>query len=158
MSQKKFNRVFYTPASAKNAHPRAIDYVMEREDGTLIGAYSHKTLQEMANDGGTEVLVMDADAYKSMEEQSYVSAPVLIDSETYESALNCLPPMRGGPSLGVESFRLCEFYCGNITTIYARTNDGRYWRFMDDGYQSGESIAEKVIAAARKLDEESIPA
>lgn len=59
MSQKKFNRVFYTPASAKNAHPRAIDYVMEREDGTLIGAYSHKTLQEMANDGGTEVLVMD---------------------------------------------------------------------------------------------------
>ena len=158
MSQKKFNRVFYTPASAKNAHPRSIDYVLEREDGTLVGAYSHKTIEEMANDYGTEVLVMDCDAYHAIEDQSYVTAPGLIDRETYESALNCLPPMNWGTWLGVESFRLSEFYIGRITTIYARTNDGRYWRFMDDGYQSGESLAEKVIAAARKLDEENIPA
>lgn len=154
----KFNRVFYTPASAKNAHPRAIDYVLEREDGTLIGAYSHKTVQEMTNDCGTEVLVMDCDAYQAMENQSYVTAPALIDRETYESALNCLPPMRWGTSLGVESFRLSEFYCGKITTIYARTNDGRYWRFMDDGYMSGDDIAAKVVAAAKLLDTESCTA
>ena len=149
-----FTRVFYTPATATNANPRSIDFVMEREDGTLIGAYSHKTAEQMANDYGAQILIMDRAEFSAMQDQSYITEPEPIDEKTYDSALNCLPPMQWGKWSGVESFRLSEFYSGKITTIFARTGDGRCWRFRDNGFIAGELIAQKVIAAARKLDEE----
>ena len=59
--------------------------------------------------------------------------------------------MRWGRWLGVESFRISELYSGNITTIYARTPDGQYWKFRDNAYMSGEDIAYKAMAAANAL-------
>jgi hypothetical protein len=57
--------------------------------------------------------------------------------------------MKWGKWMGVESFRMTEFYTDNITTIVARAPDGSFWEFTDNAYMSGEAVAAKVLAACQ---------
>lgn len=152
------NLIFYSPATASNPHPRYLDSVRIQEDGSYIGTYGGQTAEEMAVRFQCEILVMEWTAFSALQDASYIEEPAVISEEVFYEALNVLPPRRWGMWLGIESFSMSEFYTGRITTIYARTHDGRCWRFRDDAYQNGEAIAQKVIAAERKLAGTSVPA
>lgn len=147
--------VFYTPATAQQPRVRIHDFAIQREDGSYVGECGGQSAQAMAERYGCTVLVGEYLAVKELEQQSLITAPKLIEEDRYDEMLNILPPMRWGSWQGVESFRMSEFYRGKITTIFARTSDGRFWEFMDNGYMSGDDIAAKVIAAAKLLDTES---
>lgn len=140
--------VFYRPATPDRPHPECIDMAIRGSDGTYVGHSSGKTQDALAEEYGCEILMLDAASFSAMRNASYTTEPEPIEECDFVTALECLPPMRWGTWLGVESFRICEFYCGNVTSIYARTADGRFWHFRGDAFMSGEDIALKVQAAA----------
>ena len=144
------NLVFYTLATATTQSPCIIDSVFTRDDGTHVGAYSDLTVQALAEKHGCEILIGNSATVHKLIEASYITPPETVSEENFHYALNCLPPMRWGRWVGVESCRMSEFYTGNITTIYARTPDGRHWRFRDDADMSGDAVALKVLAMAKK--------
>lgn len=143
--------VFYAPATEKYPHPQLIDRVAVRSDGIHIGLYGGKTQSEITQQHQS-VLVCTSAEYRQLEDSSYVTQPQQISEEAYTSALECLPPMKWGRWMGVESFRMSEFYCGNITSIYARLGD-TFWTFRDNAFMSGEAIAAKVATANKHLTE-----
>ena len=140
---------FCTPGSEDpQVYPQAIDAIMIRSDGEYVGKFSGETLEEIQH-RYSDVIVMSFQEYNSTRERMMRSDPVEITREQYMSALGALPPMRWGTALGVESFRLSEFYSGHMTNIFARCG-GRYWQFMDDAYMPAEEIAHKVGKAMQK--------
>ncbi len=142
--------VFYSGGDQENAL-QAIDAVMIDSEGRLIGLYSGKTQEQLQVESGLEIRLAGAKTFEELRDACYTTAPELITESDFLNALNVLPPMRWGRWLGVESFRISELYSGNITTIYARTPDGQYWKFRDNAYMSGEDIAYKAMAAANAL-------
>lgn len=72
--------------------------------------------------------------------------PQEISEEDYLEAFSVLPPMKYHSLGGVDSFRMTEFYSGQMTYIYAHCQ-GRYWRFIDDAYMKTDAIVAKVRAA-----------
>lgn len=139
--------VFYSGGDQENAL-QAIDAVMIDSEGRLIGLYSGKTQEQLQVESGLEIRLAGAQTFAEMRDVYYTTAPSEITESAYIEALEVLPPMRWGRWLGVESFRLSEFYCGNVTSIYARTPDGRYWTFRDNAYMDGADIARKAMAAS----------
>lgn len=145
------HQVFYRPATDANPHPVCVDQVTHDADGTPIGIYSQQPLEEMRRESGSELLVADEATFNALHDASYTTQPEQISKEDYMDGLECLPPMQWGRWDGVESFRFSEFYSGNITTIYARTSNGMYWKFRDNAFMSGKSIAQKVQAAVMQI-------
>lgn len=140
-------QVFYTPATAANPHPRSIDMVFLAEDGSRRGMYSNKTENELTVEYG-EVRVMGLKDFSEMQDATYVTDPVEITESEFHNALDALPPLIWRRVNGIESFRLSEFYSGQITTIYAKTADGRFWKFMDDVHISFDDLNAKIVNAA----------
>lgn len=141
--------VFYTAATATNG-PTAIDYVVRTVDGKEIGAYGGETAEQMSERLGTTVLKAPVETFCQDRDACYVTQPEQISEEAFDCALNCLPPLHWGKWSSVESFRMSEFYVGNITTIYARHPDGSHWKFRDSADLSGDAIATKVLHAAER--------
>ena len=145
--QEKGKRVFYIPASNENPHPQLVDVLHVHDDGKTYGLYSGKTLDELALDTGADIQVIDHEAFATLQDNSYITDPKPITAERYDEALNCLPPVRWGTYRGIESFRLSELYCGNVTSIFARKGD-QFWEFRDRIDISSEALASKVEAAS----------
>lgn len=142
---------FYTPGAESSPHPRLIDVAMRQPDGQLKGLYTDKNQQEMQAAYGCEILLADVQTVTDLVESSHVTLPTPTTEQEFLEALEALPPLKWGRWLRVESFRMSEFYSGTITRIYARTEDGRYWTFLDKAFMSGEELARKVLAAAHQL-------
>jgi len=149
-------RTLYVPAGPGNPHPRGEDELVTLPDGREVGLYSGKTREELSAQLKTEVLVMDTDAFTKMRDESYVTDPKPITEGRFYEALDCLPPLRWVTRQGVESFRFCELYSGNITSIFARTGK-EYWEFRDRVDMSDEDLVQKVMAASRAAAVPSTP-
>ena len=136
-------KVFYTPAS-DGRYPVIIDIAHQTEAG-WIGQYSHETQEQIALRHPT-VTLGDAEVVADEREAMMIGDPVEITEEQFWDALECLPPEGWINRQHEESFKMCEYYSGNITSIYARV-DGRYWTFKDVGTKSHADIIAKVRAA-----------
>jgi hypothetical protein len=77
-------------------------------------------------------------------------APVLIDAQTYDDALNVLPPMGWVHNGDSSSFRMSERTNGRITRIYVRLGKN-YFRFSADFATSHQDAVAIVRAAAPAL-------
>lgn len=122
--------LFYSGGSA-NLPLQPIDAVRVDAEGRLVGFHSGKTQAQLQVEIGLEIKIAGAETFEELRDAYYTTAPEQITESDFLDALNVLPPMRWGRWLGVESFRISELYSGNITTIYARTPDGQYWKFRD---------------------------
>ncbi|MBV7542012.1 hypothetical protein [Acidovorax sp. sic0104] len=142
-------QVFYIAGTDKTA-PSCIDTAHDFGDGVLRSFYKRQTREEMASERGADILVTDLEAFTAMKEESYKSEPQRIDQSDFFNALECLPPMRWGNHLGLETFRFSEFLSGRITTIYAREPSGACWKFNDVATLSHEMVRDKIAAASEK--------
>ncbi|CAN7569500.1 hypothetical protein [Acidovorax delafieldii] len=142
-------QVFYATLSGKSVLT-CIDTAKDFGDGVLRSHFKRQTLEEMALERGVEILVTDMNSFIELQESSYKSEPVRIEEDDFFEALECLPPMRYGHHLGLETFRFAEFLSGRITTIYAREPNGTCWKFNDLGNLSHELVRDKISAAAAK--------
>ena len=120
-----------------------IDYALER-DGVFVGAHG-KTQAELAVEyPGIEV--GDLTVVHAAQQTALKTAPVLITRERFVEMLEVLPPENWSRGEGSESFKLCEYYSGNITRIYARIGK-QYYEFMDDAGMPHAEIVQKIAAS-----------
>lgn len=137
-------KVFYTPATA-DTYPNIIDTVVEIE-GAQIGQFSRETLEQIQKRyPGAQV--GEASEVAEQREAMMISEPQRITEEQFNDALECLPPEGWVRHQHTESFKLCEYYSGRITSIYARFGT-TYWTFKDIGSKSHVEIMDKVSKAA----------
>lgn len=141
-------KLFYVPASQANPHPRQIDVVMELSNGTVVGYYSGETQEQIETRYGEKLSIATIEDFIEMREASLVTSAQEITENDYITALEVLPPYRWEKLQGVESFRMSERYDGNMTHIYARSPDGRYWKFMDNIHMDSADLTRKVLEAA----------
>lgn len=106
-----------------------IDVAFEREDGVLVGFYSHETLEEIALRYPCVILNTRSEAQAS-QEASFITSPKEITEEQFIDALDVLPPMNWRNEGRTESFKFCEYIVDNITNIYVRVSK-RYFHFSD---------------------------
>ena len=142
-------QVFYTAATEKTVLS-CIDTAHDFGDGVLRSFYKRQTREEMALERGAEILVTDLETFTALKEESCKTEPRSIEEDDFFEALECLPPMRYGHHLGLETFRFSEFLSGRITTIYAREPNGTCWKFNDLATLSHELVRDKISAAAAK--------
>lgn len=139
--------VFFLPQTGP-VFPRAVDEAIPAEAGGHIGRFSGKTHDQLRAQYGAELDVMELDAFTHMHEEALRTEPTQIPEDEYQRALECLPPLDWGHALGVESFKMSEFYSGQITTIYARCGH-TFWRFHDRASMTRDAIAHRIGAAKR---------
>lgn len=140
-------KVFYTPA-ANGCYPVIIDTLVEVE-GSYIGQYSRETLEQVSKRHPT-VMIGDALEVAGQREAMMISEPEQITEEQFNEALECLPPEGWVRNKHTESFKMCEYYSGRITSIYARFAD-TYWTFKDIGGKTHVDIMDKVSKVAVKF-------
>lgn len=126
--------------------PRHLDAVLQYGDGEKRGWFSNMTAEQLAEQHGCEVGLMGVDELNRLTDEVFRTEPEQITVEQWIEALECLPPMKWGSILGVESFRCSEFYSGSITAIYARVGDS-CWKFRDNAYMPMEEISRRVLLA-----------
>lgn len=126
--------------------PCHLDAVLEYGNGELRGWFSDMTKEQLAEKHGCEVGLMTVQELNRLHDDAYRTEPEQITEEEWIEALEVLPPMKWGRALGVESFRMSEFYSGNITSIYARVGDS-CWKFRDDAYMPIEEISRRIHKA-----------
>ncbi|EFX60712.1 hypothetical protein DAPPUDRAFT_275971 [Daphnia pulex] len=141
-------QVFYT--ATEKSGLSCIDTAHDFGDGVVRSFYKRQTREEMALERGTEILVTDLETFTALKEESCKTEPKRIEEDDFFEALECLPPMRYGHHLGLETFRFTEFLSGRITTIYAREPNGNCWKFNDLASLSHELVRDKISAAAAK--------
>jgi hypothetical protein len=85
--------------------------------------------------------------YKVPAREEFIHAPKRVTVERWDEMLNVLPPMywRSGP--GSESFKMIEFDCYDITTIFCRIGSD-YYELSDSAGLSHAAIVAKCRAVA----------
>lgn len=140
-------QVFYTPA-ANGCYPTIIDEAIEI-NGTPTGRYSGETLEQIGKRyPGAQV--GDAMDIAAQREAMMISEPEQITEEQFMDALEVLPPEGWIRHQHTESFKMCEYYSGRVTSIYARFAD-TYWTFKDIGSKTHVEIMDKVSKVAVKF-------
>jgi hypothetical protein len=119
--------IFYIPSTRTKVN-NAIDVAM-KSDGRIIGVYTSKTLEELAEQYPGVVLGTEQEYEKQIVE-AVRTAPVEITEEAYWEALEVLPPVDWQARKGNDSFKLSEFITLNVTSIYANRG-ARYYKFRD---------------------------
>ena len=110
--------------------------------GVVYGFYSGKSLEVIRKEHPTAEVV-DAKQHQVEHEASLRTAPELITREEFIDALEVLPPEGWISRRGYESFKMCEYFSGNITSIYARIGE-KHYKFRDCGDMTHEAIIEKI--------------
>lgn len=145
--QKTNQRLVYVALpSTEWPRPQLLDAAFRDAEGVMRGMYSHKTCAELQQDYKSSVQLMRMCEFDKLHDEAMRTQPEEITEADYDEALNVLPPMKWHSLMGVESFRMSEFYSGHITTIYAKC-DGRFWKFRDDAYMDTHLLVDKVRAA-----------
>lgn len=128
------------------AMPRAIDVIVESDDGEYRGLYSGKTDEELAEQYGAEVKVATTQDYSDAFEAAYRTEPAPVTTEYFEEMRDVLPPQDWRRSRGMETFKLQEHTAGRMTLILARHGE-RCWAFTDLCSMIHDEIVEKIIKA-----------
>lgn len=137
--------VFYVPGKQGLA-PMVVDMAMKQSDGTYTSRFSQKTYVMLANEyPGLEIGELDA-VVKETEDIYRNRPPVEITEESFQQALECLPPERWTNHGDTETFVMSEHTCGRITGIYLRIGD-KFYSFSDLNSITHVEIVEKVRAA-----------
>ena len=126
--------------------PRAIDVIVEDDDGTQRGLYSGKTDEELAEQYGAEVKVATTQDYSNAFEAAYRTEPAPVTTEYFEEMRDVLPPQDWRRSRGMETFKMQEHTAGRMTLILARHGE-RCWAFTDLYSLTHDEIVEKIIKA-----------
>ena len=135
--------VFYVPGNQGIA-PMVVDVAMKQPDGTYTSRFSQKTYAMLANDY-PGLVIGDLDAV--IKEDTYRNRPPFeITRESFQQALECLPPENWTHEGDTESFVMCEHTCGRITGIYARIDD-KFYSFSDLNSITHVEIVAKVRTA-----------
>lgn len=108
-----------------------------------------KSLDELATRYPGMTIITEGECREQIEALTR-EAPVLIDAETYDDALNILPPMGWVHNGESASFRMSERLNGNITRIYVRLGQ-HYFRFAGHFATSHADAVATVRAAAPAL-------
>jgi hypothetical protein len=137
--------VFYVPGKQGLA-PMVVDMAMRQPDGTYTSRFSQKTYVMLANEyPGLEIGELDA-VIKEKEDIYRNRPPVEITEESFQQALECLPPENWTNQGDTESFVMCEHTCGRITGIYVRIDD-KFYTFSDLSCITHVEIVAKVRTA-----------
>lgn len=137
-------KVFYTPAQ-NGQFPNIIDRALPIEGG-YIGQYSLETLEQiqLRHKGA---LLGDAATVQAERQAMMITEPTSITEDEFIQALECLPPEGWVRNRHTESFKMSEYYSGQITEIYARFSD-TYWCFRDLASKTHNDIMHKVLSVA----------
>lgn len=132
--------VFYVPG-----RPGIVDEAHRRDDGVLVGLYSHDTLEQLrVRYPGAEVGELDDVRRKS--EALIRTPPSEITEEQFTYALEVLPPEDWQHGKNCNSFKMSECFSGRMTHIYAQIGD-RYFEMLDLCTMKHEEIIAAVRAA-----------
>ena len=114
---------FFDPDTAQ-----AIDAV---HPNTGRGVYGDRTLDEVRAEY-PQAVVCSFDEARSRTNEFHRRPPVRVSAETFTEMLEILPPQDWvvDPVGKCQSFKMSEYYAGDITAIYARV-DGRCWEIRD---------------------------
>jgi hypothetical protein len=138
--------VYVALPSTEWPRPQLLDAAFRDAEGVMRGMYSHKTCAELQQDYKSSVQMMRMCDFDKLHDEALRTEPEEITEAEYDEAFFVLPPMKFHNLMGVESFRMTEFYSGNITTIYAMC-EGRYWKFLDNADMDTHVLVDKVRAA-----------
>jgi hypothetical protein len=141
-------KVFYSPATIS-----IIDFAKENEIGELVSEFSQEPIEliQMRYPGAIVCTLDEAIANKT---KAFTKDPVEITKETFIDMLECLPPLGWERGMNSESFKMCEFTCGKITSIYARINK-RYFQLSDVYTLKHVEIMKKIEDFLNSLNGES---
>jgi hypothetical protein len=107
---------------------------------TQAGIYGKKTLAEQTAKHGP-VTIMTLAEYDVIHENDWRIAPDPIPMHHYTHALEVLPPENWVQEGGNSSFKIMEYWSGQMTSIYAKV-DGAYYHLVDKASLThGEIIA-----------------
>ncbi|MCF5059283.1 hypothetical protein GIW54_12920 [Pseudomonas proteolytica] len=123
MSTTTTSHVFYQPGTGW-VH----DYAVQLDGGEWV-TRSGRTLDQL-KEGQPDMIVCTEDEAWQQIEAAAKSAPVLIDREQFEYALNVLPPAGWIRAGDCESFKMIERDNGRVTRIYVRLGEN-FFRFAD---------------------------
>lgn len=136
---------------APDGRPEIIDLARIDADGEPRGLHSGESLPQLRRRYEGARLSASAQ-YRQAQEDAYRSAPQPCSEQAFLEALECLPPLDWKSRNGIESFKMSEFYCDGITTIYARDRvAGHCWTFRDVHTLSPEQIAVRIQEARQLL-------
>jgi hypothetical protein len=117
-----------------------------------------ETLEELKASGAVsaEAVTLPWDQAWKLEEQrqrrQYCRGPQRITRETFDEALNCLPPERWMQTSNYESFRLSEMLCGTIASFYVRVGQS-YWTLNEERQTTHEELIRQVVAVVAAAHE-----
>mgnify|MGYP001324394886 CR=1 FL=1 len=81
----------------------------------------------------------------NLREKDFISPPVEITADRWDEMLNVLPPMKWRSGGGAQTFMMCEFTYGIITTIFINRGD-KYYELSDKATLTHDEIMEKLAA------------
>jgi len=130
--------VLYIPGQ-----PGIIDIMKKSKDGTLRSWVNGHTVEQVqARYPGCvlgELMTVVADT-----EEMNRTPPFPITEEDFIKALECLPPEGWTNKGGCETFKMCEYFSGNITAIYARCGT-KYYMMRDHATMTHDQILAAIL-------------
>jgi hypothetical protein len=87
--------------------------------------------------------------------ETFITSPVVVDSERFYWLLEVLPPCRWNTVGSVEMFHISERLTGNIVTWCAQYRS-TFFEFVDSDSKTGFELSEKVKAAYFALVKEGV--
>lgn len=131
------DKVFYSEAIG------IIDFVVA--NGTSL--YAGDDLAAM-KDRYPDAEILTLNEAATRRDNHFKQAPERITKEKFIEMLEILPPLHWRFSGNSESFKLSEFTCGSITSIYCRIGTD-YWQLRDHYALSHEIIVDRCNTATR---------
>jgi len=128
--------------------------VKTNDEGQQVSEFDGKPIAEYCDEREAEVMKF-ADAWALIQDaqNDLTTGFNEIDSETYNEALNCLPPQAWGRVKGVECFRMCEYYTGDITQHYFTVNK-KFYSALKRAGDGMENHVKDLIAQIEENEKE----
>lgn len=115
---------FYVPGAGN-----IIDSAFKNEAGEYVSHVHRENLMQM-RDRHPEVVLGVLDEWIDAQEKRLITPAQEITKEEWWLSLEVLPPESWQNVGGGESFVMCEYFSGQITSIYVRLGE-RYFTFLD---------------------------
>lgn len=131
---------------ADQTNAQLFDEVIEQHDGSLMGAWSKLTFEQIIEQHPT-VIMVTRDEYEVLHYQHFATQPRQVTRDDFWQMLEVLPPLDMHTTPQGTSFKMAERYSHNITDIYAQIGD-TYWNFRDKETLPHSEIMNRITAAA----------
>lgn len=110
---------------------------------TGLTMYCQKTYATVVEEYSDAVLIHVDEAILIMEEANIDKVATSITKSQFWNALECLPPENWVCREYTESFKMCEYWSGQITSIYVRIGE-EYFTFRDRASMTHDQIVAKT--------------